>query len=105
VSILGLANFFHVAPPAGLAPTGMKDTVNHGHVGQETGLKRPITLDGLKACCKLVVGQVMMQDQGPNNKLTANGKIGNPWLAKQGRVFGSSSMSALLGPFKVQHMT
>ncbi len=34
----------------------MEDVVNRGHVGQETGLKRPISLKGLKACGELGSG-------------------------------------------------
>ena len=39
--ILGLAKLLHVMPPARIPPERMEDVVNHGHVGQETGLKRP----------------------------------------------------------------
>jgi hypothetical protein len=56
----------------------MEDIVNHDHIGQETGLKRPVTLGGLKVRHELLVGQVMMQDWGPSNKLIDNGKIRVP---------------------------
>ena len=42
--ILGLAELLHVTPPARFPPASMEDIVNRDHVGQETGLKRPITL-------------------------------------------------------------
>ncbi len=50
----------------------MEDVVNRGHVGQETGLKRPISLKGLKACRELQVGQVSVQYGGPMAKLVVN---------------------------------
>jgi hypothetical protein len=64
----------------------MEDIVNYDHIGQKTGLKRPVALEGLKAC--LEVGQVMTQDWGLSNKFVLNGKIVTPWLAKWGEVFG-----------------
>ncbi len=42
--ILGLAELLHVTPPASFPPASMEDIVNHDHIGQETGLKRPVTL-------------------------------------------------------------
>ena len=42
--ILGLAELLHVTPPAQFPPASMEDVVNHDHIGQETGLKRPVTL-------------------------------------------------------------
>ncbi len=42
--ILGLAELLHVTPPTRFAPASMEDIVNHDHIGQETGLKRPVTL-------------------------------------------------------------
>jgi hypothetical protein len=70
--ILGLAKLLHVMTPARLPPARMEDVVNHGHVGQETGLKRPVSLKGLKACQELQVGQVSAQYGGPTAKLVVN---------------------------------
>ena len=42
--ILGLAELLHVTPAARFPPASMEDVVNHDHIGQETGLKRLITL-------------------------------------------------------------
>jgi hypothetical protein len=42
--VLGLAELLHVTPPARFPPASIEDAVNHDHIGQETGLKRPITL-------------------------------------------------------------
>ncbi len=42
--ILGLAELLHMTPPARFPPASMEDIVNHDHIGQETGLKRPVTL-------------------------------------------------------------
>ncbi len=42
--ILGLAELLHVTPPAQFPPASMEDVVNNDHIGQETGLKRSITL-------------------------------------------------------------
>ncbi len=42
--ILGLAELLHVTPPAQFPPESMEDVVNHDHIGQKTGLKRPVTL-------------------------------------------------------------
>ncbi len=42
--ILDLAELLHLTPPAQFPPASMDDVVNHDHIGQETGLKRPITL-------------------------------------------------------------
>jgi hypothetical protein len=44
----------------------MEDIVYHDNIGQEAGLKRQVTLDGLNACHKLAVGQIMMQEWGPS---------------------------------------
>jgi hypothetical protein len=60
----------------------MKNIVNRDHIGQETGLKMPVTLSGLEACGKLEVGQVRTQYGGPTAKLVINQKIRVPWLAK-----------------------
>ncbi len=84
---LVLLNFFtwlHQLDP----PASMEDIVNHDHVGQQTGIKRPVTLQGLKACGKLEVGQVGMQYWGPMAKLVVNQEIRAPWLAKRQGVFG-----------------
>ncbi len=70
--ILGLAKLLHVMPPARLPPARMEDVVNRGHVGQETGLKSPVSLKGLKACRELQVGQVSAQYGGPTAKLVVN---------------------------------
>ncbi len=42
--VLGLAELLHVMPPVQFPPAIMEDVVNHGHVGQETRLKRPVSL-------------------------------------------------------------
>ena len=42
--ILGLAELLHMAPPARFSPASMEDVVNCDHIGQETGLKRLVTL-------------------------------------------------------------
>ncbi len=42
--ILGLAKLLHVTPPAQFPPASMEDVVNCDHIGQETRLKRPVTL-------------------------------------------------------------
>ncbi len=42
--VLGLAELLRVTPPARFPPASMEDVVNHDHIGQETGLKRPVTL-------------------------------------------------------------
>ncbi len=42
--ILGLAELLHVTLPAQFLPASIEDIVNCDHIGQETGLKRPITL-------------------------------------------------------------
>ncbi len=70
--ILALAKLLHVMPPAWLPPARMEDVVNCGHVGQETGLKRPVSLKGLKARRELQVGQVSAQCGGPTAKLVVN---------------------------------
>ncbi len=40
----GLVELLHVTPPAWFPPASMEDVVNRDHIGQETGLKRPVTL-------------------------------------------------------------
>jgi hypothetical protein len=70
--ILGLAELLHVMSPAQLPPARMENIVNRGHVGQETGLKRPLSLKGLNACRELQVGQVSAQYGGPTAKLIVN---------------------------------
>ncbi len=70
--ILGLAKLLHVMPLAQLPPARMEDVVNRGHVSQETGLKRPVSLKGLKACRELQVGQVSAQYGGLMAKLVVN---------------------------------
>jgi hypothetical protein len=42
--ILGLAELLHVTPAAQFPLASMEDIVNCDHIGQETGLKRPVTL-------------------------------------------------------------
>ena len=42
--ILGLAELLYVTPPAQFPPASMEDVVSRDHIGQETGLKRPIIL-------------------------------------------------------------
>jgi hypothetical protein len=42
--VLGLAELLHVTPPALFPPASMEDVINRDHIGQETGLKRPVTL-------------------------------------------------------------
>ncbi len=42
--VLGLAELLHVTPSAQFLPASMKDVVNRDHIGQETELKRPVTL-------------------------------------------------------------
>ncbi len=86
--ILGLAKFLHVMPPARLPSARMEDVENHGHVGQETGLKRPVILKGLKACIELQVDQVSAQYGGPMAKLVVSQDVRAPWLPKRQRVFG-----------------
>ncbi len=98
--ILGLAELLHVAPPAKLAPARVEDIVNHDYIGQETGLKRPVTLQGLKACRKLVVGQIMAQNWGPSNELIVNRKVRIPRSAKQGRIFGLVVNVSIIGSFQ-----
>ncbi len=50
----------------------MEDVVSRGHVSQETGLKRPVSLKGLKAHRELEVGQVSVQYGRPMAKLVIN---------------------------------
>ncbi len=50
----------------------MEDVVNRGHVSQETGLKRPVSLKGIKDCRELQVGWVSAQYGGPTAKLVVN---------------------------------
>jgi hypothetical protein len=61
----------------------MEDIVNRGHVGQETGLKRPVSFKGLKACRELQVGQVSAQYGGPMVKLIVNRDVRAAWLPKR----------------------
>ncbi len=42
--ILGLAELLHMTSPAQFPPASMEDIVNRGHISQETGLKRTVTL-------------------------------------------------------------
>ncbi len=42
--VLGLAKLLHVTPSAQFCPASKEDIVNRDHIGQETGLKRPVTL-------------------------------------------------------------
>ncbi len=42
--ILGIAELLHVTPPARFPPASMEDVVNRDYMGQETRLKRPVTL-------------------------------------------------------------
>ncbi len=70
--VLGLAELLHVMPPARFPPARMEDVVNLGHISQETGLKRPISLKGLKACGELEVDQVSAQYGGLKAKLIVN---------------------------------
>ncbi len=82
--ILGLDKLLRVMPPARLPPARMEDVVNRGHVGQETtGLKRPISLKGLKAHRELQVGQVSAQYGGPTAKLVINQDVRAAWLPKR----------------------
>ncbi len=43
-TIFGLAELLHVTLPAQFPPASMEDVVNRDHIGQETGLKRLVTL-------------------------------------------------------------
>ncbi len=63
----------------------MEDVVNRGHVRQETGLKRLVSLKGLKACRELQVGQVSAQYGGPTAKLVVNQDVRAAWLAKKAK--------------------
>jgi hypothetical protein len=85
--ILGLAELLHVMPLAQFSPARIEGVVKHGHVGQETGLKRQVSLYGLKACRELEVGQISAQYGGPMPKLVVNRDIRAPWLAKRRGVF------------------
>ncbi len=80
----------------------MEDIVNRDHVGQETGLRRPVTLQSLKACGKLEVGQVRTQYWGPMEKLIMNQKIRAPRLAKRWGVFSLISNISVIQSFLVQ---
>jgi hypothetical protein len=99
--ILGLAKLLHVMPPAQLPPASMEDVVNRGHVGQETGLKRPVSLKGLKACRELQVGQVSAQYGGPAAKLIINRDVRAAWLPKRQRVFGLIIWVCVVGSFQI----
>ncbi len=70
--VLGLAKLLHMTPPARFPPASMENVVNRDFIGQETGLKRPVTLYGLKACGELGVGQVSAQYGGPTAKLVVD---------------------------------
>ncbi len=70
--ILGLAELLYVTPPARFHPASMEDVANHDHIDQETGLKKPVTLYGLKALGELGVGQVNKQYGGPTTKLVVD---------------------------------
>ncbi len=98
--ILGLAKLLHVMPPARLPPARMEDVVNRGHVGQETGLKRPVSLKGLKACRELQVGQVSAQYGGPMAKLVIDQDVRAAWLPKRQRVFGLIIWICIIGSFQ-----
>ncbi len=98
--ILGLAKLLHVMPPAQLPPARMEDVVNRGHIGQETGLKKPISLKGLKAHRELQVGQVSAQYGGPTAKLVVNQDIRAAWLPKRQRVFGLVIWVCVIGSFQ-----
>ncbi len=67
--ILGLAELLHMMPPVQFPPVTMEDVVNPDHIGQETGLERPVSLKRHKACRELEVGQVSAQYGGPTAKL------------------------------------
>jgi hypothetical protein len=99
--VLGLAELLHVMPPAQLPPARMEDVVNRGHVGQETGLKRPVSLKGLKACRELQVGQVSAQYGGPTAKLVVNQDVRAPWLPKGWGVFSLIIGVCVVGSFQV----
>ncbi len=99
--ILGLAKLFDMMPPAQLPPARMEDVVNHGHVGQETGLKRLISLKGLKAYRELQVGQVSAQYGGPMAKLVVNQDVRAAWLPKRRRVFGLVIWVCIVGSFQI----
>ncbi len=47
--ILNLAELLCVIPPVQFPSATMEDIVSHGHIGQVTGLKRLVSLKGLKA--------------------------------------------------------
>jgi hypothetical protein len=78
----------------------MEDVVNRGHVGQETGLKRPVSLKGLKARRELQVGQVSAQYGGPTAKLVINRDVRAAWLPKRQRVFGLVIWVCVIGSFQ-----
>ncbi len=79
----------------------MKDVVNCGHVGQETGLKKPVSLKGLKACRELEVGQVSAQYGRPTAKLVINQDERAAWLPKRRRVFSLIIWVCIVGSFQI----
>ena len=79
----------------------MEDVVNCGHVGWETGLKRPISLKGLKACRELQVGQVSAQYGRPTAKLVVNQDERAAWLPKRRRVFSLIIWVCIVGSFQI----
>ncbi len=76
----------------------MEDVVNRGHVGQETGLKRP---KGLKAWGELEVGQVSVQYGHPTAKLVVNQDVRTAWLPKRQRVFSLIIWVCIVGSFQI----
>jgi hypothetical protein len=79
----------------------MEDVVNPGHVGQKTGLKRPVSLKGLKVCRELQVGQVSAQYGGHTVKLIVNQDVRAPWLPKGQRVLGLAIWVRVVGSFQI----
>jgi hypothetical protein len=79
----------------------MEDVVNRGHVGQKTGLKRPVSLKGLKAHRELEVGQVHAQYGRPTAKLVVNQCVRAAWLPKRRRVFSLIIWVCIVGSFQI----
>jgi hypothetical protein len=79
----------------------MEDVVNHGHVGQETGLKWPVSLKGLKACRELEVGQVSAQYGRHTAKLVVNQDVRAAWLPKRRRVFSLVIWVYIVGSLQI----
>ncbi len=79
----------------------MEDVVNRGHVGQETGLKRPVSLKGLKACRELEVGQVSVQYGRPTAKLVVNQDVRAAWLPKRRRVLSLIIWVCIAGSIQI----